>query len=82
MAALRRYDGFQALITELERARAPYVGVNFVGLLHAGPTIIAEGTPEQRRRYLRGVDAASAKGRHGGAAAGAWSWRSASARVS
>jgi len=37
---------------ELERAHAPYVGVNFVGLLHAGPTIIAEGTPEQRRRYL------------------------------
>jgi alkylation response protein AidB-like acyl-CoA dehydrogenase len=37
---------------ELERAHAPYVGVNFVGLLHAGPTIIAEGTPEQRQRYL------------------------------
>lgn len=37
---------------ELERAHAPYVGVNFVGLLHAGPTLIAEGTPEQRRRYL------------------------------
>ena len=37
---------------ELERAHAPYVGVNFVGLLHAGPTIIAEGTPEQRPRYL------------------------------
>ncbi len=37
---------------ELERARAPYVGVNFVGLLHAGPTIIAEGTSEQRRRFL------------------------------
>jgi hypothetical protein len=37
---------------ELERAHAPYVGVNFVGLLHAGPTIIAEGTSEQRRRYL------------------------------
>jgi alkylation response protein AidB-like acyl-CoA dehydrogenase len=37
---------------ELERAHAPYVGVNFVGLLHAGPTIIAEGTPEQRRRFL------------------------------
>ena len=30
---------------ECERAGAPYVGVNFVGLLHAGPTIIAEGTP-------------------------------------
>jgi hypothetical protein len=37
---------------ELERAHAPYVGVNFVGLLHAGPTIIAEGTAEQRSRFL------------------------------
>ena len=37
---------------ELEQAHAPYVGVNFVGLLHAGPTVIAEGTPEQRQRYL------------------------------
>jgi alkylation response protein AidB-like acyl-CoA dehydrogenase len=37
---------------ELERAHAPYVGVNFVGLLHAGPTVIVEGTPEQRQRYL------------------------------
>jgi alkylation response protein AidB-like acyl-CoA dehydrogenase len=37
---------------ELERAHAPYVGVNFVGLLHAGPTVIAEGTPAQRQRYL------------------------------
>ncbi|MGP8059717.1 MAG: acyl-CoA dehydrogenase family protein [Acidimicrobiales bacterium] len=39
-------------LEELERAHAPYVGVNFVGLLHAGPTIAAEGTPEQRARYL------------------------------
>lgn len=37
---------------ELERAHAPYVGVNFVGLLHAGPTIAVEGTPEQQARYL------------------------------
>src|ERR1700684_1751678 len=37
---------------ECERAGGPYVGVNFVGLLHAGPTIIAEGTPAQRQRYL------------------------------
>lgn len=37
---------------ECERAGAPYVGVGFVGLLHAGPTIIAEGTPEQRARFL------------------------------
>jgi alkylation response protein AidB-like acyl-CoA dehydrogenase len=28
------------------------VGANFVGLLHAGPTIAAEGTPEQRARWL------------------------------
>jgi hypothetical protein len=37
---------------ECERAGAPYVGVSFVGLLHAGPTIVAEGTPAQRERYL------------------------------
>ena len=37
---------------ECERAGAPYVGVNFVGLLHAGPTIIAEGSPTQQERYL------------------------------
>ncbi len=37
---------------ECERAGAPYVGVNFVGLLHAGPTIIAEGTREQKARFL------------------------------
>ena len=34
-------------LEETTRARAPYVGVNFVGLLHAGPTIIAEGTEAQ-----------------------------------
>jgi alkylation response protein AidB-like acyl-CoA dehydrogenase len=32
-------------LEELESAHAPYVGVNFVGLLHAGPTIVVEGTP-------------------------------------
>jgi alkylation response protein AidB-like acyl-CoA dehydrogenase len=39
-------------LEELERAHAPYVGVNFVGLLHAGPTIAVEGTTEQRARFL------------------------------
>jgi alkylation response protein AidB-like acyl-CoA dehydrogenase len=39
-------------VEELERAHAPYVGVNFVGLLHAGPTIAVEGTAEQRARFL------------------------------
>jgi len=31
-------------LEETERARAPYVGHNFVGLLHAGPTLIAEAS--------------------------------------
>ncbi|MFZ0667372.1 MAG: acyl-CoA dehydrogenase family protein [Acidimicrobiales bacterium] len=42
-------------LEELERFHAPYVGVNFVGLLHAGPTIAVEGTPEQRNRFLPGI---------------------------
>ena len=39
-------------LEETTQARAPYVGVNFVGLLHAGPTIVAEGTDEQKREHL------------------------------
>ena len=39
-------------LEETTRARAPYVGVNFVGTLHAGPTLIAEGTDEQKAAHL------------------------------
>ncbi|GAA3541138.1 acyl-CoA dehydrogenase [Streptomyces osmaniensis] len=39
-------------LEEHEKAGAPYVGAGFVGLLHAGPTIAAEGTDEQRARWL------------------------------
>jgi hypothetical protein len=39
-------------LEEAERAGAPYVGVNFVGLLHAGPTLVTEGTDAQRARHL------------------------------
>ena len=39
-------------LEEYARAGAPYVGVNFVGLMHAGPTIIAEGTDAQRAFHL------------------------------
>ena len=39
-------------LEESERAKAPYVGVNFVGLLHAGPTLIAEASDEQRQNHL------------------------------
>ena len=37
---------------ETTRARAPYVGVNFVGTLHAGPTLIEEGTDAQKAAHL------------------------------
>ena len=42
-------------LEETERAGAPYVGCCFVSTLHAGPTIAAEGTPEQRARYLPSI---------------------------
>ena len=55
----KQYGGRDASLTEqlvyyeeIARARAPYVGVNFVGLLHGGPTIMAEGTPEQKERHI------------------------------
>jgi hypothetical protein len=37
---------------ETTRARAPYVGVNFVGTLHAGPTLIEEGSDAQKADHL------------------------------
>jgi alkylation response protein AidB-like acyl-CoA dehydrogenase len=37
---------------EIGRAKAPYVGINFVGVMHGGPTLIAEGTPEQKARHV------------------------------
>ena len=39
-------------LEETERAGAPYVGVNFVGLLHAGPTLIAEASQAQKAAHL------------------------------
>jgi len=42
-------------LEETERARAPYVGMNFVGQLHAGPTLVVEATPEQKAFYLPGI---------------------------
>jgi alkylation response protein AidB-like acyl-CoA dehydrogenase len=55
----KEYGGRDASLTEqlvyfeeTTVARAPYVGVNFVGLLHGGPTIMAEGNPEQKERHI------------------------------
>jgi alkylation response protein AidB-like acyl-CoA dehydrogenase len=42
-------------LEETEKAGAPYVGCCFVSTLHAGPTIAAEGTPEQRARHLPSI---------------------------
>ena len=42
-------------LEETEHAGAPYVGMNFVGLLHGGPTIVAEGNPEQKAFHLPGI---------------------------
>jgi alkylation response protein AidB-like acyl-CoA dehydrogenase len=42
-------------LEETERARAPYVGMNFVGLLHAGPTLVVEATDEQKAAHLPGI---------------------------
>jgi alkylation response protein AidB-like acyl-CoA dehydrogenase len=39
-------------LEEYSRAGAPYISVHFVGLMHAGPTLIAEGSDEQRRTHL------------------------------
>lgn len=42
-------------LEETERAGAPYVGMNFVGLLHAGPTLVAEASDEQRLTHLEPI---------------------------
>ncbi|MGA8547709.1 MAG: acyl-CoA dehydrogenase family protein [Mycobacterium sp.] len=58
----QRFGGREASpIEELVFARemsisgAPDIGVNFVGLMHAGPTLMAEGSDEQRARYLPAI---------------------------
>jgi alkylation response protein AidB-like acyl-CoA dehydrogenase len=42
-------------LEETERLHAPYVGCNFVGLLHAGPTLIMEATAEQKAAHLPAI---------------------------
>ena len=42
-------------LEETERAGAPYVGMNFVGLLHAGPTLVVEASDEQKAAHLPGI---------------------------
>lgn len=42
-------------LEETTRRGAPYVGMNFVGLLHAGPTLITEASTEQKSRHLEPI---------------------------
>jgi alkylation response protein AidB-like acyl-CoA dehydrogenase len=55
----KEYGGRGATLTEeliyyeeMARAKAPYVGMNFVGLRHGGPTVIAEGSELQKKEHL------------------------------
>jgi len=45
---------------ETARARAPYIGANFIGMMHGGPTVMAEGSEEQKRFHLPAI----LEGRH------------------
>ena len=40
---------------ETARAGAPYIGANFIGMMHGGPTLIAEGTSEQKAFHLPAI---------------------------
>ncbi len=40
---------------EIAKANAPYIGVNFVGVLHGGPTIMAEGSEAQRAQHIQKI---------------------------
>ncbi|MDJ0790118.1 MAG: acyl-CoA dehydrogenase family protein [Myxococcota bacterium] len=55
----KEYGGRGASLTEelvyyeeTARAQAPYIGMNFVGIRHGGPTLIAEGTELQKQAHL------------------------------
>jgi hypothetical protein len=40
---------------ETVRARAPFTGITFVGLLHGGPTLIVAGSELQKKRHLPAI---------------------------
>lgn len=42
-------------LEEMARNRAPNIGVNFVGQLHAGPTLMAEASEEQKAFHLPAI---------------------------
>ncbi len=40
---------------ETARAGAPYIGANFIGVMHGGPTLIAEGSERQKAYHLPAI---------------------------
>ncbi len=40
---------------ETARANAPYIGANFIGVMHGGPTLIAEGSERQKAFHLPAI---------------------------
>jgi alkylation response protein AidB-like acyl-CoA dehydrogenase len=40
---------------EYARAGAPYIGINFVGVLHGGPTLILRGAEGHKRAHLEAI---------------------------
>jgi alkylation response protein AidB-like acyl-CoA dehydrogenase len=58
----KAYGGAEAALSEqliyfeeIARAAAPYIGANFIGVMHGGPTLIAEGSEEQKAIYLPAI---------------------------
>ncbi|MBJ19799.1 MAG: acyl-CoA dehydrogenase [bacterium] len=58
----RAYGGAEAALSEqliyfeeIARAGAPYIGANFIGVMHGGPTLIAEGSEEQKAFHLPAI---------------------------
>ncbi|MAG29941.1 MAG: acyl-CoA dehydrogenase [Deltaproteobacteria bacterium] len=58
----KAYGGAEAALAEqliyyeeIARAGAPYIGANFIGVMHGGPTLIAEGSEEQKTCYLPAI---------------------------
>ena len=56
------YGGRGATLTEqlvyyeeISRSGAPYIGANFVGVMHAGPTLMAEGSEAQKAAHVPGI---------------------------
>jgi len=58
----RAFGGAEAALAEqliyyeeTARADAPYIGANFIGMMHGGPTLIAEGSDAQKAFHLPAI---------------------------